>query len=434
MQITDDQGQVYSHIQTALEKIQPIVRQNIGPMVQKFYDYIFQYPELQGLFSKDGHGAAQKAQELHWINNVFAGKFDDQYMENVQRIADAHIRIQLDPRHYIGGYRFVKDLLNELVCKEFAKKPAEIPHLFRAIDAVIFLDISLVVDTYATGAAMKQAMAEMAKDLEASISGVIADVSENVTNLKHLANAMAENADDAAQRSTSVAAASEEASTNVQAVAASSEELSSSVNEIGRQVEESTVIAQKAVAQADDTQERVKSLSAAAVRINEVVGLIKNVASQTNLLALNATIEAARAGEAGKGFAVVASEVKNLANQTEKATEEIESQAQAVQDATEMAVEDIQKISSVISNMNHISNTIAAAVEEQGSATQEISRNITQAASGTQEVSENIAGVDSSVRETGQGSAQVLKAANSLGESTDKLDQSLQDFLKRIAS
>src|SRR3546814_11080388 len=100
----------------------------------------------------------------------------------------------------------------------------------------------------------------------------------------------------------------------------------------------------QAVTEAERTNVQVQGLAAAAQKIGEVVQLITDIASQTNLLALNATIEAARAGEAGKGFAVVASEVKNLANETAKATDEVTGQITGIQAATREAVTAIQSI------------------------------------------------------------------------------------------
>src|SRR5690606_18068896 len=154
-------------------------------------------------------------------------------------------------------------------------------------------------------------------------------------------------------------------------------------SEIGRQVTESSTIAQRAVAAAERTNGTVQGLMKAAQQVGDVVQLIRGIAEQTNLLAPNATIEAARPGEAGKGFAVVASEVKNLANQTGKATEEVSGQIEVMQSTTEEAVDAISEIARVIGEINEIATVIASAVEEQNAATQEIARNVQQAASGT---------------------------------------------------
>ncbi|UCH74723.1 MAG: methyl-accepting chemotaxis protein, partial [Rhodospirillales bacterium] len=177
-----------------------------------------------------------------------------------------------------------------------------------------------------------------------------------------------------------------------------------------------------------------QELTKAAARIGEVVDLINDIAGQTNLLALNATIEAARAGEAGKGFAVVATEVKNLANQTARATEEISSQIAAVQDETRSAVDDIQGIRDIIGKINDISTAIAAAVERQGVSTSEIARNVQQAATGTEEVNANIETVSMAANETGSAARQVMGATESLTQRADDLSREVARFLAGVRS
>ncbi len=215
-------------------------------------------------------------------------------------------------------------------------------------------------------------------------------------------------------------------------VASATEELSSSVLEIGRQVAESTRIAGRAVEQANHSGATIQSLAMAAQRIGDVVELINTIAGQTNLLALNATIEAARAGEAGRGFAVVASEVKALAEQTAKATGEIGQQILAIQEATRKSVGSIQEIGATIAAVNEITTTVAAAVEEQGSATAEIARNVQEAARGTQEVSNNIGGVSNAANETGHTAAQLLTAANELSQQSETLRSQVEGFFAII--
>jgi methyl-accepting chemotaxis protein len=205
-----------------------------------------------------------------------------------------------------------------------------------------------------------------------------------------------------------------------------------SVDEIGRQVRESNRIAESAVKQAHQTDERISKLSRAAQQIGDVVKLITAIAEQTNLLALNATIEAARAGEAGRGFAVVASEVKSLASQTAKATDEISSHILGMQDATKESVAAIKEIGSTISQISDIASTIATAVEQQSSATQEIANNVQNVAQGTEEVANNISQVNSGAAETGAASAEVLDSAQTLSTESTRLRQELDRFMNSV--
>jgi methyl-accepting chemotaxis protein len=278
----------------------------------------------------------------------------------------------------------------------------------------------------------KQIMTDLADDFERRVGGIVDALSGAASQMQSTARTMSSTADGTREKSLAVASAADQATANVQTVAAASEELSASITEIGRQVAHASDVSKKAAEEGEKTNSTVAGLADAAQKIGEVVALINGIAAQTNLLALNATIEAARAGDAGKGFAVVASEVKNLAAQTAKATDDIRAQITAIQTETGSAVETIQSISRTILEVNQISTSIAAAVEQQAAATQEITRNVQQAAGGTQDVSNNINGVSSAVEEAGTAASQVRTAADHLAEQAGALRGEVDQFLSTV--
>ncbi|MDO9708674.1 methyl-accepting chemotaxis protein [Paracraurococcus lichenis] len=284
----------------------------------------------------------------------------------------------------------------------------------------------------AAKAARADRLAALLRGFETKVRRTVEAVAAAVLQLQGTARAMAGSAEGTLERAGAVAAAAEQTSANVQTVAAAAEELSASIAEITRQVSQSSKVAGQAVAEARRTDEVVRGLAEGAQRIGEVMRLITTIAGQTNLLALNATIEAARAGEAGKGFAVVASEVKNLAAQTAKATEEIAAQVGAMQSATGDAVGAIQAIGTRIAEVSEIAATIAAAVEEQGSATSEIARSVQQAAAGTQSVSGAIGAVSRAAGEARTTAGEVATASEELGRQAKTLDQEIGSFLSDI--
>ncbi|WP_247872208.1 methyl-accepting chemotaxis protein [Azospirillum sp. TSO35-2] len=275
-------------------------------------------------------------------------------------------------------------------------------------------------------------MLALADRFESSVQGIVETVASAATEMQGTASAMSATADQTSVQASTVAAAAEQASVNVQTVSAATEELSASIAEIGRQVTTSTRVAGKAVDDARQTGKAITGLVQAAQQIEQVVELINSIASQTNLLALNATIEAARAGEAGKGFAVVASEVKQLANQTAKATEDIQVKVREIQSATAGAQTAITDIAGTIDQINDISTGIAAAIEEQNAATGDIANNVSQAARGTGDVSANILGVNQAASETGSAATQVLHAAEGLARDAERLRGEVQNFIATI--
>ncbi|KJC43248.1 HAMP domain-containing methyl-accepting chemotaxis protein [Bradyrhizobium sp. LTSP857] len=269
-------------------------------------------------------------------------------------------------------------------------------------------------------------------EFEGAVRSALDNLAQSANSMQSTAQSMSNTADQSNALVNAVASAAEETSVNVQTVSAGTEQLSSSIEEISKQVVTSAAIAKKAVEEAGATDATVQSLADSASRISVVVDLIQTIASQTNLLALNATIEAARAGEAGRGFAVVASEVKSLASQTAKATEEIRTQIASMQQVTTSAVGAIQGIGRIIGEIDNVTTTIAAAVEEQGAATREIARNIQHAAGGTSEVSSNIVGVSTASAEAGAAASEVLGASDALRREADMLRGEIDAFLNNM--
>jgi methyl-accepting chemotaxis protein len=160
--------------------------------------------------------------------------------------------------------------------------------------------------------------------------------------------------------------------------------------------------------------------------IGNVIKVISSIAQQTNLLALNATIEAARAGEAGKGFAVVANEVKELANQTAKATNEITKKIETIQADSQSAITAIGEISIAIEKVNGFTGNIAASVEEQAATTNEVTRIVTEAAEGVRQITENISQVSQAAANTG-------KDANSAQDASRKVENIAESLKKYVA-
>jgi methyl-accepting chemotaxis protein len=177
---------------------------------------------------------------------------------------------------------------------------------------------------------------------------------------------------------------------NVQSVAAAVEEMSASIMEISKNMSLSRDATNDIIERTHASNTATEQLVSSMKSMGNVLELISNIAGQVNLLALNATIEAARAGDAGKGFAVVASEVKNLANQTAKATEEIAKEIASVQSLSAVVANSVNEIIAAARSVGEYVTGAASAIEEQSAVTKEISSNTQKTSDAVAEIATRI--------------------------------------------
>ncbi|MCM2284000.1 MAG: methyl-accepting chemotaxis protein [Desulfobacula sp.] len=271
---------------------------------------------------------------------------------------------------------------------------------------------------------------------------VAGDMTRNANDTADMAGKVTAAAEDMSSNLNSVAAAMEESSTNAHMVASAAEEMNATINEIAKNAENARVISGNAAARTSEVEAGMSVLNKAAQSIGRVTDTIAEISDQTNLLALNATIEAARAGAAGKGFAVVANEIKELANQTVRATSDIRSQIDNVQNNTNSNLMAIKEVSGVIRDVNDIVSTIAAAVTQQSVATQEIVSNITSLSQGIREANENVSqgsatagnitreigGVNAATVQMKQSSGLVMQSASRMSSMAEELKRIVHTF------
>ena len=302
----------------------------------------------------------------------------------------------------------------------------------------------------ATSTTMAQSAEQMTQQANTASAGTeqasanVKNMAAGVAEMSANANTVASATEEVTANLRTVGAAVEQMSSNMGTIAASTEQMTSSVNTVATAIEEMSVslhevsnnsgqaatVAGKASRSAANTAETVNKLGKSAQEIGKVVDMIKGIAAQTNLLALNATIEAASAGEAGKGFAVVANEVKELAKQTASATEEIRAQVENMQGNTRQAVKAIEEIVQVIGEINAISGSIAASVEEQTATTNEISKNVGFAARGASEVSKNVQQAAAGTNEVSRNVQEAVKGVTDISRNINQLATGAGDVAK----
>ncbi len=423
-----------------LRDIRPIAMKAMPAILDALYEKFEKFPELRKLFPRPENVAQAKAAQMkHW-DMILSGKFDDAYVRSVTRIGEAHHRLGLEPRWYIGAYKLLisgllraveTGLTSRFPRQSFYERKAEI---IDAIMSAALLDMDFAISVYLDAGKREKltVLENLAGQFEQSIAQIVHKVGTMSESLRSSADTLKVTAEETSTLSTSATAASTHASASVQSAATSAEEMGTSALKIAEQVQESLKISGNAVQQADSANSRITDLSHAANRIGDVIKIISAIAEQTNLLALNATIEAARAGDAGKGFAVVAQEVKALASQTAKATEEITLHIKQMQASTDETVATISEIGTTIGFISEITGTISATMELQNTAIREIANSIHTAATSSSDVATDIMRVNAGAEATGSAAQDVHVSAQSLTYESQNLRTEVDHFLKSL--
>jgi methyl-accepting chemotaxis protein len=292
--------------------------------------------------------------------------------------------------------------------------------------------------TQRTGIASRDELGTMAAGLDRAVGNLSASVqtirddaaafTSAADRLAGIAGRIDSSAEATRTRTSRATGAVDAVANNVHTIAAGADEMGASIREISTNAAAAADVAAQAVAEADRAGQTIAKLGESSQEIATVVKVITAIAEQTNLLALNATIEAARAGELGKGFAVVASEVKELSQETARATEDIAARVAAIQQDATSAIDVVGQIGNIITRISDFQTTIASAVEEQTATTTEMSRSVAEVAAGSSQISGEVHDVASSASDTVTAVGEARQSSHEISQVAETLRGAVARF------
>lgn len=416
--------QINPELRRALANARAQIQQALPRVLDELYDDIRATPSAARMFQSDQHMAKAKlAQIKHW-EKISSGEFDETYVQQVKRIGQAHARIGLDPRWYIGGYAVVAEgLINNLVghlwpssllgsLQRKMKKVAA--NTLGALVKAIFLDVDYAISVYLEESEKRRLEAEAAareaetraineeRQLVRALFGealsrlAARDLTFRITS--EVPSAYLGLSQDFNNAAANMASAVGAVADSINSIQSSSTEIAFASADLARRAEqhavtlESMTVTLRRMIEEEQTgrgsnSEAILSLAIAAMariensskEISQIIGVMDEVAFQTNLLALNAGVEAARAGDAGRGFAVVATEVRALAERSASAAREIKglihaSNGQVVEGSrlVQEAGKSIQAFGGHMASVDHYTQQNAAMAEQATAACQSL--------------------------------------------------------------
>ncbi len=369
------------------------------------------------------------------IRSKYRSPFDPAWIGFLrQHVVDA-VRSSIDPSRVTAGmtaaHRCVLDLVKNSCGGDIDRfaKAAYTLYLLSSLELEVVSSLGHAAMTLAQGKEQARVLALFREQIEA----VVRQAGDHSKNVIGTASQAKNSAHSMLGKSSEVAAASEQSAVAMREAAQTAAGLIRAIEEAREEVEQSVEVTSRAAQQSEEAVRVSAALSEHTQSIESILGLIRDIAGQTNLLALNATIEAARAGEAGRGFAVVAQEVKSLANQTARATDEIDQKINAIQTATSRTVEMNGSIRETVGEVKSSAERIRQAMEMQAQTVTMITSAVDETALAADSMSSTIASIRRDSESVTEEIDRVSRAFSEMDGHLSQLDGATDEFVKRFA-